>query len=315
MENKFLVTASPHIRDNVSTKKIMRDVIIALAPATLLGIYYFKFSAFLLIAVCVLSCVAFEYLAVKLRKKANSIGDLSAAVTGLLLALSLPPQLPIWMAILGSFLAIVVIKQLYGGIGNNFINPALGARVFLLISFAKEMTAWVTPGPDAVATATPLMAIKQSSSVNQIPIFELFIGNTAGSIGETSILALLLGGIWLLSRTVITWHIPVSYLGTAAAVTWMFGGEELFTGDPLLHLLTGSLVMAAIYMATDYTTTPMTKKGSIIFGVGCGLITAVIRLFGSLPEGVSFAIIFMNILVPLIDRYTIPVSFGGEKKK
>ncbi len=313
MEKHLLVTSSPHLRDKISTSRIMLDMIIALSPAALVGIYYFRISAAILIAVCVASCVLFEYIAVKIRKKPVSIGDLSAVVTGMLLALSLPPHFPIWMAVLGSFVAIVIIKQFFGGIGYNFVNPALGARVFLTVSFAQAMTTWIMPATDVISTATPLAVIKQGT----IPpsLFDNFIGNTAGCIGETSGLALLIGGIWILSRTVITWHIPVTFIGTVAALTWILGGNTLFTGDPLMHIFTGGLLIGAIYMATDYTTTPMSKTGAIIFGFGCGLITSVIRLYGSLPEGVSFAIIFMNILVPLIDRYTVPVSFGGVKKK
>ncbi|HBN84733.1 MAG TPA: Na+-transporting NADH:ubiquinone oxidoreductase subunit D [Clostridiales bacterium] len=316
MEKNLLVSASPHIRDHITTRRIMLDVVIALTPAALSGIYFFGWKAALLIAVCIVSCVVFEYIMVKIRKKPLSIGDCSAIVTGLLLALSLPPGLPVWMAILGCFIAIVVIKQLFGGIGYNFINPALGARVFMIISFAQAMTTWVEPGLDAVSSATPLAIMKQAEAGAVLPdMSDMLLGNIGGCIGETSVIALLIGAVWLLARTVITWHIPVFYLGSVALLTWMLGGEGVFNGNPLLHLVTGGLLLGAVYMATDYTTTPMTKKGSIIFAIGCGVVTSVIRLYGALPEGVSFAILFMNLLVPLIDRYTIPKNFGGAIKK
>jgi electron transport complex protein RnfD len=313
MEKKLLVSASPHIRDHISTRRIMLDVVIALAPAALLGIYYHGLRAALLIAVCIVSCVLFEYIAVRIRKKPASIGDCSAIVTGLLLAMSLPPGLPVWMAVLGCFIAIVIIKQLFGGIGQNFVNPAVGARVFLTVSFAQAMTTWVEPGTDVISTATPLAIMKDAEAVSAMPDFlDMFLGNIGGCIGETSAIALILGGIYLLARTVITWHIPVFYLGTVAFLTWMLGGNGLFTGDPFTHLIAGGLLLGAIFMATDYTTSPMTKKGAIIFAVGCGLVTSVIRLYGALPEGVAFSILFMNMLVPLIDRYTIPKNFGGR---
>lgn len=318
MEKNLLVSASPHIRDPITTRRIMLDVVIALTPAALCGIYYFGLKAALLIAVCIVSCVLFEYIVVKIRKKPTSIGDCSAIVTGLLLALSLPPGLPVWMAVLGCFIAIVVIKQLFGGIGYNFINPALGARVFLTVSFAQAMTTWIEPGPDAISSVTPLLIMKQGAQAAgaELPgMWDLILGNIGGCIGETSVVALFIGGIWLLARTVITWHIPVIYMGTVAFLTWMLGGEGLFTGNFLLHLVTGGLMLGAIFMATDYTTTPMTKKGCMLFAVGCGLVTSVIRLYGALPEGVSFAILFMNLFVPLIDRYTIPKNFGGAIKK
>ena len=316
MEKNLLVSASPHIRDHITTRRIMLDVVIALTPAALSGIYFFGWKAALLIAVCIVSCVVFEYIMVKIRKKPLSIGDCSAIVTGLLLALSLTPGLPVWMAILGCFIAIVVIKQLFGGIGYNFINPALGARVFMIISFAQAMTTWVEPGLDAVSSATPLAIMKQAEAGAVLPdMSDMLLGNIGGCIGETSVIALLIGAVWLLARTVITWHIPVFYLGSVALLTWMLGGEGVFNGNPLLHLVTGGLLLGAVYMATDYTTTPMTKKGSIIFAIGCGVVTSVIRLYGALPEGVSFAILFMNLLVPLIDRYTIPKNFGGAIKK
>jgi Na+-transporting NADH:ubiquinone oxidoreductase subunit NqrB len=215
MEKKLLVSASPHIRDHISTRRIMLDVVIALAPAALLGIYYHGLRAALLIAVCIVSCVLFEYIAVRIRKKPASIGDCSAIVTGLLLAMSLPPGLPVWMAVLGCFIAIVIIKQLFGGIGQNFVNPAVGARVFLTVSFAQAMTTWVEPGTDVISTATPLAIMKDAEAVSAMPDFlDMFLGNIGGCIGETSAIALILGGIYLLARTVITWHIPVFYLGT-----------------------------------------------------------------------------------------------------
>ena len=313
MENRLSMSSSPHIRSDASTSKIMRDVLIALLPASLAGVYFFGLDAALTIIVCVVSSVAFEYLARRILKRSNTLSDLSAAVTGLLLALNLPPAIPKWMAVVGSFFAIVVIKQLFGGIGQNFINPALGARVILLVAYGTKMTQWTAPrgssGTDAIASATPLGVLKEGG---ELPGYlDMFLGNIGGSLGETSALALIIGGLYLLIRKVISWEIPVIYIGTVALLSWILGPEGFMTGDPLFHILAGGLMIGAIFMATDYTTSPMTRKGAIIYAIGCGLLTIIFRLYTNMPEGVSYAILLMNTAVPLIDRHTKPKRFGG----
>lgn len=307
------MSSSPHIRSDASTSKIMRDVLIALLPASLAGVYFFGLDAALTIIVCVVSSVAFEYLARRILKRSNTLSDLSAAVTGLLLALNLPPAIPKWMAVVGSFFAIVVIKQLFGGIGQNFINPALGARVILLVAYGTKMTQWTAPrgfsGTDAIASATPLGVLKEGG---ELPGYlDMFLGNVGGSLGETSALALIIGGLYLLIRKVISWEIPVIYIGTVALLSWILGPAGFMTGDPLFHVLAGGLMIGAIFMATDYTTSPMTRKGAIIYAIGCGLLTIIFRLYTNMPEGVSYAILLMNTAVPLIDRHTKPKRFGG----
>lgn len=312
MDNSFVVSSSPHIRNSATTSGIMRDVIIALLPAAAAGIYFFGLRALLVILVTILSSVVSEYIARRVMKRDNTLMDFSAVVTGLLLALNLPSTIPLWIAAVGGAFAIVVVKQLFGGLGQNFMNPALAARVFLLIAYTGHMTNWVKPGVDAVSTATPLEILKTGAA--DLPSYaQLFFGNIGGCIGETSAAALLLGGLYLLFRRVISPEIPLTYIGTVAAFTWIFGGDTLFTGDALYHILSGGLILGAFFMATDYSTSPMTIKGRAIMGLGCGLLTSLIRLYASYPEGVSFAIILMNIAVPLIDRYTVPKSFGGEK--
>lgn len=316
MKNSLLMSSSPHIRDNVSTRRIMMDVIIALLPASLAGIYFFGIRSLVVIFATILSCVVSEYLSRKAMGREHTIGDFSAVVTGLLLALNLPPTIPIWIAVVGGALAIVVVKQIFGGIGQNFMNPALAARVMLLVSWPVQMTNWVNPAPDAVSSATPLAFIQKGKEVVEgvIPGYmDLFLGNVGGSIGETSAVAILLGALYLLYRRVISPEIPLAFIGTTALFTWVFGGTGLFTGDALYHVLAGGLMLGAFFMATDYSTSPITFRGRVIMGIGCGLLASIIRLYTNYPEGVSFAIILMNIIVPLIDRYTIPRSFGGEK--
>ena len=317
MENRLLVSSSPHFRNNDTTARIMLDVVIALIPAALAGTYFFGIRALLVILVTTASSVAAEYIACKALKKEPSIRDYSAIVTGLILALNLPSTIPLWIAAVGGAVAIVIIKQMFGGIGQNFMNPAAGARVILMVSWTGPMTKWAAPGYDAVSSATPLALIKKGGEAMEgavIPGYlDLFIGNKAGCIGETSVLVLLIGAAYLLYRRVITPEIPLVFIGTTAALTWILGGDALFKGDALYHILSGGLVIGAFFMATDYSTSPVTFKGRIIMGLGCGLITSVIRLYGGYPEGVSFGIILMNIMVPLIDRYTIPKSFGGGK--
>jgi electron transport complex protein RnfD len=315
LEKSLLVSSSPHLRDGASTRRIMADVIIALIPASAFGVYFFGARVLLVILTSVLACVLSEYAARKLMKRESTIKDLSAVVTGLLLALNLPSTIPLWIAAVGGVIAIVIVKQMFGGLGQNFMNPALGARVFLLISYAKFMTNWVTPGVDAVSTATPLAMIKGTEEVvGTLPgYFELFIGRVGGCIGETSVLAILIGAGYLIYRRVISLEIPLTFIASLALFVWIFGGGKLFTGDFIYHILSGGLMLGAFFMATDYSTSPITSKGRLIMGIGCGLITAVIRLYANYPEGVSFAIILMNIITPLIDRFTIPRSFGGEK--
>ena len=335
MENKFVVSSSPHIRDNVNTKKIMLDVIIALLPAALAGVYFFGLRALAVILVTISSCVISEYIARKAMKREATIGDLSAVVTGLLLALNLPPTIPFWIAAIGGVVAIVIVKQMFGGLGQNFMNPALAARVVLLVAYTEQMTNWINPkGVDAISTATPLEIAKNSligatadvvggaTQVGDVALqaaemptyLQLFLGQVGGCIGETSALALLLGALYLLARKVIGLQIPLTFIGTTALFTWIFGGETLFTGDFLYHVLAGGLILGAFYMATDYATCPVTNKGRIIMGIGCGILTGIIRLYTNYPEGVSFAIILMNVVVPLIDRFIVPKSFGGGKK-
>lgn len=317
MENSLLVTSSPHLRDNSTTQRIMIDVVIALLPASAAGIYFFGIRALIVLLTTVLSCVASEYVARKLMKREATIQDISAVVTGVLLALNLPPTIPLWIAAVGGVFAIVIVKQLFGGIGQNFMNPALGARVVLMIAWTQQMTRWIDPRqPDAVSSATPLALIKkgQEAAEGLPPTYmDLFIGNIGGCIGETSALALLIGAAYLLYRRVIAPEIPLAYVGTLALFTWILGGDALFTGDALYHVLSGGLIIGAFFMATDYSTSPVTRKGRLIMGAGCGILTSIIRLYGGYPEGVSFAIILMNIVTPLIDRFTVPKSFGGEK--
>jgi RnfABCDGE-type electron transport complex D subunit/RnfABCDGE-type electron transport complex G subunit len=310
MENTFKISSSPHVRDKSSTTAIMRDVIIALAPATIFGIINFELDAMILILTCVASCVLFEWLYEMLLGKTVTVKDLSAVVTGLLLALNLSPEVPVWMAILGSAFAIVIVKQLFGGLGYNFMNPALGARCFLLISFAGRMT---TFSYDGVTCATPLAILKNTGDVSNVNLFDMFIGNTAGTIGETSTLCLLIGAAYLLIRKVIKPVIPLTYIGTFAVliVIYSLGAGRGFDLPFLAaHLTGGGLMLGAFFMATDYVTSPITPRGKIVFGVILGVLTFVFRIFGGSAEGVSYAIIFSNLLVPLIERWTQPKSFG-----
>lgn len=316
MELKLLASTSPHIKGGADTRRIMLDVIIALLPATAAAVYFFKLPAVLLILACVFACVGSEYGWNLLRKKENTVKDLSAVVTGLLLAFNLSPCVPVWVAALGGVFAIIIAKQMFGGLGHNFINPALAARAFLMASWPVPMTTWRTPGVDGISSATPLALIKPGTeAVGQLPgLLDLFTGNIGGCIGETSALALLLGAAYLLRRGVITLEIPAAFIGTVGLITWIFGGKGLFAGDFLYHILAGGLLLGAFFMATDYTTSPVTLQGRIVMGIGCGLLTAVIRLYGGYPEGVSYSILLMNLAVPLIDRYIVPNSFGGAGK-
>ena len=337
LKEKLIVTESPHIRDGNTTGGIMLDVIIALMPALIAGVFVFGYRAAALAVVCVGACVFFEWAWCKIVKKQVSIGDFSAAVTGLLLAMNLPVTMPFWMAVVGSLFAIVIVKQFFGGIGHNFMNPALAARAFLLTSWAQAMTTWVQPftkvaffsNADAVSHATPLAQLAQNvdtvsqatsasdAAVAELPSYlDLFLGTTGGCIGEVSALAILIGAVYLICKRVISIKIPATYILTVAALTFVFGGNDgLFSGDALYHVLSGGLMLGAFFMATDYVTTPYTPNGQIVFGIGCGILTAVIRLWGGYPEGVSYSILLMNVATPLIDKYTAPKRFGVVKEK
>jgi electron transport complex protein RnfD len=318
MEISLLAGSSPHLKSGESTQKIMRDVIIALLPAAICAVIYFKIQAAMLILVTVVSCVAAEYVWCRLTKKENTIGDLSAVVTGILLAFNLPPAMPLWMAAIGGVFAIIIVKQLFGGLGHNFVNPALAARAFLMASWPGQMTGWQKPGWDAISTATPLEILSRGSAAAEpLPkLWDMFIGNIGGCIGETSVLALLIGAGYLFVRRVISPELPFVFIGTVGFMTWMLGGSEgLFTGNFIYNIFAGGLMLGAFFMATDYVTSPVTFKGRIIMGIGCGLLTSVIRLYGGYPEGVSYSILLMNLVVPIIDRYMIPRSFGGGAMK
>ncbi len=310
MENVLVMSSSPHLRHKDTTSRIMTDMCIALLPACIAGIIMFGEKALFVLVVCMVSCVLSEYLWNRFRKSHQTVSDMSAAVTGILLALNLTPLIPLWIAAIGGIFAIIVVKQLFGGIGQNFINPALAARVVLTVSWPEEMTRWAKPLTDAVASATPLAASGTSEAASYM---DMFLGRTGGCIGETSALALIIGAGYLIVRKIITLETPVAFIATTALFTWVFGGGSMFTGDALYHVLAGGLLLGAFFMATDYSSMPVTGKGKIIAGIGCGLITGVIRLYAGYPEGVSFSILLMNIAAPLIDRYTIPVSFGGAK--
>lgn len=306
MTGKLTVSSSPHIKNSDTTTGIMLDVIIALLPATVFGIILFGMRAALLIAVCIVSCVAFEYLFNKLFKNEGSIKDLSAVVTGLLIALNLPSHFPVWMAIIGCFAAIVVVKQMFGGLGHNFVNPAIAARIILLISFPSHMTTYYEPFVDTVTSATPLGAESGVFSYR-----ELLFGLHGGSIGETSVIMLAIGGLYLIIRKVIRPTIPLTFIGSVGLLTLIIEGS---INEALFAVLTGGIFLGAIFMATDYVTSPTTTLGKIIFGIGCGIITVIVRS-GTAVEGVSFAIIFMNLLVPHINRITVRKPFGWEAAK
>jgi len=357
MDNsKFTVSSTPHIRSNDSTSTIMRDVIIALTPAALMGIWAFGFKALLIIAVSIASCVCFEALFQKITKQKITVYDLSAIVTGLLLAMNLPSSAPVWLPIVGGFFAIVIAKQLFGGIGQNFINPALAARAFLVASYPTSTTGNAFTQPtglnslmeslgigtssfagalkeavadnvnnitetfknidiDAISSATPLEFLKNdvvkeiSFTPQKSDILNAIFGNIGGCIGETCAIALILGGLYLLFRKVISWRIPVTYIATVFILTWAFGRV------PYYEIFIGGLMLGAFFMATDYSSSPVTPVGQIIMGVGCGILTSLIRVYGGYPEGVSYSILLMNLAVPLIDRYTKPRIFGGGKAK
>lgn len=309
MDKKLRLSVSPHIHSGRSTAGIMRDVIIALLPATVAGAVIFGLRALLVVAVCVASCVICEALFNLVVKKEQTVGDFSAAVTGLLLALNLPSTTPIWQCVVGSLFAIVIVKCLFGGLGCNLVNPAITARVFMLVSFSSMATSQGFPTiVDTVSSATPLAAEGGPASVG---LFDLFFGLTGGAIGETCAAALLLGFVYLLVRKVISWHVPVSFIGSVFVLSLLMEGFNFVAA--LSMVLSGGLLIGAIFMATDYVTSPSTASGKLIFGLGAGVLTFLIRYFGVYPEGVSFAILLMNILTPYIERWTAHKVFGGKK--
>jgi len=325
LASKLILTSSPHIVGEDTIEKVMWSVVLSLLPATLVGIFFFGWGAIKVISITSLSTIAAEALWQRLMKQEITVRDGSAAVTGLLLALTLPPGAPWWICIIGGFFAIIVCKQLYGGLGFNPFNPALMARVFLLISFPAQMTRWPVPHPlslgvDVVTGATPLGELqvarltgKGIEKVAHMNLWNAVIGNIGGSIGEVSVIALLIGAAYLLYKQYITWHIPVSMIGTVAVfsgIFWLINPAKYM--NPLFHIVTGGLIIGAFFMATDMVTCPVTPKGQLLFGIGCGLITIIIRLWGGYPEGVSFAIVIMNMVTPLIDRYIKPVRYGAR---
>ena len=313
--NNIIVSPSPHIRDERTTQGIMIDVCIALVPALIASVLYFGYKSLVLSALCVLFCVGFEYLWQKLTKKSVTISDGTAVVTGLLLAFNLPVSAPWWICLIGSFVAIIIVKQFFGGVGNNFMNPALAGRAFLLASWPVIMTTWTSPfGVDAVSSATPMAVLKDATTGELPRLFDMFIGNIPGCIGETSALALVLGGIYLIARKVISARVPVAYILTVALFTFIFPSAGLTPIYSMAYnVLGGGLMLGAIFMATDYVTSPITVRGQIVMGIGCGILTFVIRRFGGYPEGVSYSILLMNVATPLIDRWTKPRAFGTQK--
>ena len=321
---KLIASSSPHIRSNENTRSIMLDVIIAMLPALVWAIYNFGFKALISVVVSVVACLFWEWLYRKLLKKPQSIGDLSAVVTGMLLAFVCPPELPWWTLIIGAFFSIVVVKQLYGGIGCNFLNPALAGRAFLLASYATAMTTWAIPQirPDVTSAATPLQIMKEgtveafTTLTSNYSVSDMFLGKIGGSLGEVSSLCLLVGGVFLLIRKVISWHTPVAYIGTVAILTLIAAPAGISGVDYMLYnVFGGGLMLGAIFMATDYATSPVTKPGQLIFGIGCGLITCFIRRFGSYPEGVCYSILIMNCTTWLLDKYIRPTIYGAVKKE
>ena len=324
---KLIASSSPHIRSNEDTRSIMLDVIIALLPAMGWSIYCFGIKALVLTLVSVVSCVFFEWAYRKLMKKSCMVGDLSAVVTGMLLSFVCPVDLPWWVIIIGAFFSIVVVKQLYGGIGCNFLNPALAGRAILLASYATAMTTWSLPSSkkalaDVISTATPLQIMKEGTAekftelTTNYSVADMFIGRIGGSLGEVSALALLLGGAWLLIRKVISWHTPVAFIGTVAILTLISAPAGIDNVQYMLYnVFGGGLMLGAFFMATDYATSPVTKPGQLIFGIGCGLITCFIRRFGSYPEGVCYSILIMNCTTWLLDKYIRPTIYGAVKKE
>lgn len=332
MKEMYNVSTSPHVRSGVTTAQIMRDVAIALMPACVFGIYQFGFSAFLVLLVSVTTCVLSEYLFDKFMKKPYRPYECSALVTGMLLGMNLPSTVPLWIPIIGGVFAIIIVKQIYGGLGQNFMNPALAARCFLLICFAGRMSTFTldtaaaaeaanenlyvfnygAAAIDGITSATPLAAMKAGESVN---LFDMLFGFTGGVIGETSAVMILIGATYLLYRKIISLRIPLAYIGTLAVFVLIFGGRGFDLNYVAAQILGGGLLLGAFFMATDYVTSPITKSGQIVFGICLGILTGIFRLFGGSAEGVSYAIIFCNLLVPLIEKFTMPTAFGRGGKK
>jgi len=311
---KLTVSSSPHIFARQDTSSIMRDVLIALMPAAAFGVYLFGLRALALLCISTAAAILTEYIILKLFKRPGSITDLSAAVTGLLLGMNLPPTAPWWIAAAGGVFAIAIVKQPFGGLGSNFMNPALAARGFLVASWPVIMTAgFVAPhAVDAVSSATPMMLLKAGQLDIQSNLWNMAWGNVGGCIGETSAIALLIGGIYLLVRRIIRWHIPLSYIATVFVMSLLLGGFDVMLS--LAHVLGGGLMLGAIFMATDYSTSPVTPRGQLMMGIGCGILTVVIRMYGGYPEGVSYSILLMNIVVPLFDRFTKPRIYGEVRR-
>jgi electron transport complex protein RnfD len=320
MAESLVVSIGPHIKDAVSTKKVMWAVICALIPAGAAGVFIFGLNALYVTVISVLAAVATEAAMLAIRKKdIGAIWDGSAIITGILLAYNLPPQVPLWMPVAGSFFAIAIGKQAFGGLGHNIFNPALVGRAFLMISWPVYMTTWRNPrwAVDAVTGATPLACYKNAEIVlAKCPSnWDIFMGNRGGCIGEVCVAALLIGAAYLIIRRFITWHIPASYIAAVALFSWVFNGRSgLFSGDALFFVLSGGLMLGAFFMATDYVTSPLGSRGKLVFGIGCGVLTFLIRKFSGYPEGVSYAILMMNAAAPIIDRYTFPKWFGKAKR-
>lgn len=313
MEKRLYVSSSPHIRSKETVQSVMRDVLLALLPATVFGVITFGTKALMLIIVAIVAAVGTEaFIQHFMRKQKVTVKDFSAVVTGLLLAMNIPSSAPLWLPIVGSIFAIAIVKQAFGGLGHNFMNPALAARAMLMASWPVEMTAWVSPGADAVSAATPLGIIAEGGSQASLPsMMDMLIGNVGGSIGETSALLLILGGLYLVYRGVISLRIPLIYMATVFVFALLFNGFDLYLGA--FQLLAGGLVLGAFFMATDYASSPVSAKGQMIYAFGCGLLTILIRQFGALPEGVSYSILLMNVATPIIEKYTAPKVFGGAK--
>ena len=321
---KLTVSSSPHIRAAISTRRIMTDVLIALVPALFCGVVHFGLRAAFIVGMTAFFSVLFEYIWQKVLHKPMTTGDLSAAVTGVLLGLSLPVTAPWWITLVGAFFAIIITKQMFGGLGSNFVNPALSGRAFLLASWPVLMTTFVAPfstglyrGTDLITTPTPLTIIKSGVDFDTLPsLWHMFLGSTGGCIGETSALAIVLGALYLLARRVIAPHIPFAFLGTVAVLSFLFSKGSMSAVDSMLYnLFGGGLFLSAFFMATDYVTSPMTKRGQLIMGIGCGLFTFLIRFKGGYPEGVTYAILLMNIATPLIDKLCRPRPFGYVQRR
>ncbi|MBU4346818.1 MAG: RnfABCDGE type electron transport complex subunit D [Candidatus Omnitrophica bacterium] len=318
MPDKLIVSVSPHIHSHESTPKVMWSVFFALIPAGIVGVFIFGLAALKIIIISVLSCLVTEALIQKLTHRRISIGDGSAVLTGLLLAYNLSSNVPFWIPVIGGIFAIAVCKQAFGGLGANIFNPALAARAFLLASWPKHMTGFSKPfSPDAVTSATPLAMLKEGKVADLLQsglsYMDLFLGKRSGCLGEVCILVLLIGAVYLLWRGYIWWYTPAGFILTLGGLSWIFGVGGFFKGDFLFSILAGGVILGAFFMATDYVTTPITKKGQLIFGIGCGVITFIIRRFGGYPEGISYSILMMNATVPLIDRYVRPRRYGVKK--